>query len=447
LVEIEEKIPVGDTKPLLPQPQKANISSVEERMEQELNNMKSMVLHFLQQHAHSKEAIAVTVYTEQVKDVISNLSKNGNSSQLTKQAITLLEKMNQLAKDMQLSQQAVKLLNMNHTMFLELKEHLVKRAKDLQAQLDQLKQVKEQLENRLQEVQQPTTTQEPNEEIEMDFQEEEKGEEPDQESEKEFEELTEALKSSMFTSELAQEAQQAIERVQDATQAQELASGVAELIKQMESKAQKLQVLSLSDIEGEAEELVDQELQQLKQDLKNTKTSLAGLCKKHNLPEPDTKPELPISKETLKGAFNQALDMLLPASDLVKIALGTKEMPTNNSEWVRLAMNTVLDFMPGGKIFKFLKGNSARFGMKKIESQILKIAAKKAKKVVSIPKGFNQTKKFGYQHGQKVYEYKGKYYSIDADGHGGGVWKVFEEIGGKLKRIGTADEKLTIFKN
>ncbi|UTA66949.1 toxin C-terminal domain-containing protein [Emticicia sp. 21SJ11W-3] len=70
--------------------------------------------------------------------------------------------------------------------------------------------------------------------------------------------------------------------------------------------------------------------------------------------------------------------------------------------------------------------------------------AKNAKSV--IPKGFTQTKKFGYQHGQKVYEYKGKYYSKDVDSHNGGAWKVFEEVGGKLKRIGTADENLNIFK-
>ena len=30
--------------------------------------------------------------------------------------------------------------------------------------------------------------------------------------------------------------------------------------------------------------------------------------------------------------------------------------------------------------------------------------------------------------------------------HNGGVWKVFELKGGKLKRIGTADKNLIIFK-
>jgi hypothetical protein len=69
-----------------------------------------------------------------------------------------------------------------------------------------------------------------------------------------------------------------------------------------------------------------------------------------------------------------------------------------------------------------------------------------------VPKGFKETKKFGYQHGEKVYEYKGKFYSRDVGSgngrgsHNGGVWKVFEEKNGKLRRIGTADEDLNIFK-
>jgi RHS repeat-associated protein len=62
------------------------------------------------------------------------------------------------------------------------------------------------------------------------------------------------------------------------------------------------------------------------------------------------------------------------------------------------------------------------------------------------PDGFKQTKKYGYQHGQKVYEYDGKYYSKDVDSHNGGSWKVFEEKNGRLNRVGTADENLKIIK-
>ncbi|WP_378176376.1 DUF6443 domain-containing protein [Aquimarina sp. SS2-1] len=68
------------------------------------------------------------------------------------------------------------------------------------------------------------------------------------------------------------------------------------------------------------------------------------------------------------------------------------------------------------------------------------------KTVSKIPKGFQLTKKFGFQHGQKVYQYKGRYYSKDIDSHNGGVWKVFEEVNGRLKRIGTAGADLKIFK-
>lgn len=70
-----------------------------------------------------------------------------------------------------------------------------------------------------------------------------------------------------------------------------------------------------------------------------------------------------------------------------------------------------------------------------------------------IPKGFKETKQFGYPHGQKVYEYKGKYYSKDVGSgndrgsHNGGVWKVSVAKGNNLKRIGTADENLNIFKD
>jgi hypothetical protein len=70
----------------------------------------------------------------------------------------------------------------------------------------------------------------------------------------------------------------------------------------------------------------------------------------------------------------------------------------------------------------------------------------KALKVLP-PSGFKHVKQFGYPHGQKVYEYNGKYFSRDIDSHNGGVWKVFEEVNGKLKRIGTADERLKIFKD
>ena len=128
--------------------------------------------------------------------------------------------------------------------------------------------------------------------------------------------------------------------------------------------------------------------------------------------------------------------------------VGNAGFPQSWEEYVALAANTALDFIPGGKALKLFKGASAKLGLAKLNKLLAKQAKKKAGKAAGniIPKGFKQTKKFGYSHGQKVYEYKGKYYSRDVDSHKGGIWKVFEEVGGKLKRIGTADENLNILK-
>jgi hypothetical protein len=60
--------------------------------------------------------------------------------------------------------------------------------------------------------------------------------------------------------------------------------------------------------------------------------------------------------------------------------------------------------------------------------------------------GMKEVKEFGTKQGQKIYQKGKRYYSYDVDGHNGGVWKVFEKVGGNLKRIGTADNDLNIFK-
>ncbi|MDC0506132.1 DUF3885 domain-containing protein [Candidatus Gracilibacteria bacterium] len=77
----------------------------------------------------------------------------------------------------------------------------------------------------------------------------------------------------------------------------------------------------------------------------------------------------------------------------------------------------------------------------KNRADLLKIAN------ISISKhGLIVTKEFGRPHGEKLYK-KGKtYYSIDNTYHNGGVFKVFDISGGKLRRIGTADKDLNIFK-
>lgn len=72
---------------------------------------------------------------------------------------------------------------------------------------------------------------------------------------------------------------------------------------------------------------------------------------------------------------------------------------------------------------------------------------KKSAEDGNLPEGFKETKEFGRQHGQKVYQKGNKYYSRDVDSHNGGEWKVFEKQEGRLKRVGTADKDLNIFKN
>ena len=73
--------------------------------------------------------------------------------------------------------------------------------------------------------------------------------------------------------------------------------------------------------------------------------------------------------------------------------------------------------------------------------------AQKSKAVATLlSKGAKLCKNFGRKHGENVYKLGKKYYSIDNTSHNGGVYKVFKQESGKLKRIGTADENFNIFK-
>ncbi len=96
--------------------------------------------------------------------------------------------------------------------------------------------------------------------------------------------------------------------------------------------------------------------------------------------------------------------------------------------------------MLGRGIFNMFSRSLSQNGAKSLG------AASKGFSKHAVPDGFKEVKKIGYPHGQKVYEYMGKYYSRDIDRHSGGTWKVFQEVGGKLKRVGTADDNLIIFK-
>jgi RHS repeat-associated protein len=84
------------------------------------------------------------------------------------------------------------------------------------------------------------------------------------------------------------------------------------------------------------------------------------------------------------------------------------------------------------------KGVAKKAAIKLTNKQIVKLATKN---------GMKEVKEFGLKNGQKVFKKGNKYYSYDIDSHNGGVWKVFEKAGNELKRIGTANENLVIFKN
>ena len=65
-----------------------------------------------------------------------------------------------------------------------------------------------------------------------------------------------------------------------------------------------------------------------------------------------------------------------------KVLLGTEPSPQNLEECLKLAASMVLDFIPGGKAMKALKGAAAKLGIKKVEKQLLKEAQKVAKRVL-----------------------------------------------------------------
>lgn len=68
----------------------------------------------------------------------------------------------------------------------------------------------------------------------------------------------------------------------------------------------------------------------------------------------------------------------------------------------------------------------------------------KHNKVKDKPNEFVLAKEFT-NHNEKVYEYKGKYYSFDNYKHKGGSWKVMVKRGGRLHRIATYNKNLNLF--
>ena len=65
-------------------------------------------------------------------------------------------------------------------------------------------------------------------------------------------------------------------------------------------------------------------------------------------------------------------------------------MPETQGEWLRLAAETVLDLIPGGKAMKALKGVSYKLGIKKLEKQLLREGGKMAKLSKNASKSFKK---------------------------------------------------------
>ena len=142
------------------------------------------------------------------------------------------------------------------------------------------------------------------------------------------------------------------------------------------------------------------QLEALQAPIEATEQSLKTLCERFELEVPDLTAAPPISQETLIAVFNQVLDYTTPGSELIKIALGTADAPQSWEEYVALAANTALDFLPGGKALKMFKGARAKLGLAKLNKLLAKQAKKKAGKGVktagvSIKGGSKLTVQFG----------------------------------------------------
>lgn len=87
-------------------------------------------------------------------------------------------------------------------------------------------------------------------------------------------------------------------------------------------------------------------------------------------------------------------------------------------------------------------------GLAPIEGVVdINTPAQRSKAIMTLlSKGAKVCKSFGTKHGEKIFQLGNRYYSFDNTQHNGGVYKVFEREGGNLKRIGTADKDLRIFK-
>lgn len=116
------------------------------------------------------------------------------------------------------------------------------------------------------------------------------------------------------------------------------------------------------------------------------------------------------------------------------------------SSWWEWGLDGLLyagDLLLGGPSGESL---AAKAALAEITKGVAKKLTNKQVTKMATKHSMKEVKEFGLKNGQKIFKKGNKYYSYDVDNHNGGVWKVFEKAGGELKRIGTADNTLTIFK-
>ena len=137
-------------------------------------------------------------------------------------------------------------------------------------------------------------------------------------------------------------------------QAQELSAGMAGLINMLKSQYSAIEDLYFDlDASDYIKQNVTEGWQQLKSletTIRVTEKALIDLCVECWLPVPNLTQVPIISKVALKKAINALLDILVPGSEVVKAALGTRPMPQAPEEWADLAIEVGLDFIPFGLV-------------------------------------------------------------------------------------------------
>ena len=308
-------------------------------------------------------------HANQVEDIIKKYKESGVTSELQAQAKEVLKELEGLIEEESQAYKMLKRLAEGYGNSPDLKEKLEERLGEVEDTLQELEEAHDALQE--QEGLLPEEVKDPTQEA------------------ADYKVLVKHFNNPAGAAELAENAQQAIQDLLKEVsvkgkealkeQAQGLRDALGSLIsninRQHKYEEDLYYSLDISDYMPERKG----NLSSLENSRKLSQASLDQLCEAFGLDKPDTTSEPPISKETLKQIFNTVLDTTVPGSELIKILLGTAEMPEAQGEWLRLAAETALDFIPGGKAMKALKGGAYKLGIKKLEKQILREGRKMAK--------------------------------------------------------------------